>query len=275
MDIKQIRNRIKSVDSTLHITKAMKLVASSKIKRAEDNFRSLSFYSDSVGETMRGLLSGECKDSPFVTPANAAAPVCYIMIEADRGLAGGYNSQINKLFEAQEGEKTVIPIGKRACDYCSRRGIEAPLSFSSSEHIDNDGITAVADFISEAMENGEISGVKILYTKYRNALVQQAEVKELLPLKADAASPSLTEYEPSREAVLDYAVPMYLSTTVRSAVRESFLCEQYARRNAMDSATENATDMIDSLSLQYNRARQNSITQEITEIVAGANANAN
>lgn len=275
-DIKQIKNRIKSVDSTLHITKAMKLVASSKIHRAESKFRSVAVYADALYDTIGRVVSKECLSNPFVTPINPDAPVLYIVIAADRGLAGSFNGNVNRLLESEIAGKEcfdVLPIGKRICEYAGRKKYSRPLSFRSSEHITEDETAKLISFVTDSFREGKYSAVYIIGTKYKNVLTQNAEVKPLLPIPLSPESKdSLIQYEPGIETVMKYALPMYIGSIIRSSVAESLLSEQYARRNAMDSASKNADEMIEKLSLSYNRARQNTITQEITEIVAGANA---
>ncbi len=276
-DMKQIKNRIKSVGNTLHITRAMKLVASSKIARAESARRASRPFSDAVYEIITGALVPDVAGSPFVTPVSPEAPTYYVIIEADRGLAGGFNGNINRLVEAEvPAGSLVVPVGKRACDLCHRKEdmFTIDRECRSSEKPAEKDVNEITGRIAELMENGGISAAYVIYTKLENVITQTPVKERLLPLEAPEKHPAVTEYEPGPGAVLNRAIPMYLTGRLRAAISESFAAEQYARRNAMDSASDNASEMIDRLELTYNRARQNAITQEITEIVAGANASA-
>jgi len=272
-DIKQIKNRIKSVDSTLHITKAMKLMASSKIHRAEAAFRACRPYTLHIEEITGELLTKENGRHPAVAPKNPDAPELCIIIAADRGLAGSFNGALFRMLDASERrDGPVIAIGKRAVEYAARAKRDTVLKVASSEKITSDQIERITEIAVSGYLRGDFSRVSIAYNRFRNALTQYPDEIKLLPLEISPGTGSITEYEPGLGEALSFALPFCVRARVRSAVKESYLSEQYARRNAMDSATENAQEMIDSLTLKYNRARQNSITQEITEIVAGANA---
>ena len=270
-DIKQIKNRIKSVDSTLHITKAMKLMASSKIHRAETEFKAGKPYSEEIRKMMSRLLTAENGKHPAVMPKNPDGPSLCVLIAADRGLAGSFNGALFRLLESEmKTGDYVIAVGKRACDYASRTRRNVLMSYPSSEKITDGEISSIAGAVVTGFTDGRYSRVVLAYNRFRNALTQYPDITPLLPLEINTGRTGLTEYEPGLDEVLSFALPFCVGAGIRSAVRESYLAEQYARRNAMDSATENASEMIDSLTLKYNRARQNSITQEITEIVAGA-----
>lgn len=272
-DIKQIKNRIRSVDSTLHITKAMKLVASSKINHAEKKFKEFREFSDAVDSVMSGLLGKENRNHPAVRPVNPSSPSLYLLIAADRGLAGSFNGALFRMLDGILGENDrVIAVGKRACDYAVRKKLNVPLNFESTESITDGEIGQIVSAALDGYLNGEYSSVVIVANRYKNVLTQYPDTVKLLPLEIGKESNDITEYEPGIGEVLGYALPFCVRSKLTGAIRESFLAEQYARRNAMDSASDNAQEMIDSLTLHYNRARQSSITQEITEIVAGANA---
>lgn len=273
-NIKQIKNRIKSVDSTLHVTKAMQLVASSKIKGAERGARVSAEYADSMLSAFSDIVSPETKKSVFISPVKTGI-TCYLVIAGDRGLAGGYNNNVFRLLEKEICEKDafVIPIGKRSCEYCSRRGFDTlGRGIRSSEKVSDAELSEISRAIIEAYRENRFDSVKIISTKPVNVLTQEPRVVPVLPIPLTDGknSDTFVQFEPSAEAVLDAAIEGYITSLLCSAVRESFLSELYARRSSMDSASKNASDMIDNLSLQYNRARQSSITQEITEIVAGA-----
>ena len=262
-DIKSLRGRIRSVDSTLHLTKAMGLVASSKIRRATRNMNQSREYASAMNELIEVLsASPECQRSPYMDPKGTGTRL--IVIAGDRGLAGGYNANVFRL-AATVPEAEVWPIGKRACERFGKPVI-------SSEKYPATEARKLAETMCRDFLNGSYGRLGILYTRYHSMMSQEATLLWVLPLtkteqEEHAAGPV---FEPDEQTVLGGAVPTYLSGMLTACIRESFACEVAARRMAMDSAGKNAQEMIDRLQLQYNRARQNSITQEITEIVAGS-----
>lgn len=274
-NIKAIRARIKSVESTRHITKAMELVASSKVKRATARMEQSRFYRSVMLDAFADLSSA---DTMYSKARDASLPVLYIIVAGDRGLAGGYNNNIFRSSAVMMRENDVIlPIGKRAVEYYagrSRRVITK--EFMSCEDMTSDECSRAAYLIRDMYDRGEIGGVRLISTEFVSMLTQNPTMTHLLPLQKETmgeAKPSVVvEYEPSAEAVLSALIPEYIAGVMYSSVCESFASELAARRSAMDAATKNADEMLDNLSLKYNQARQSAITQEITEIVAGANA---
>ena len=262
-DIKSLRTRIRSVDSTLHLTKAMGLVAASKIRRATRNMNQSREYASAMDEVVRVLRSSpECARTPYMQPAGKGTRI--IVIAGDRGLAGGYNANIFRL-AATETDAEFVPIGKRACERFGRPIV-------SSEKYPAAAAKQLADEMCRDFLEGKFGRLGIIYTRYHSMISQEATLLWVLPLtKAEteehAAGPV---FEPDERTVLNAAVPTYVSGLLTACIRESYACEVAARRMAMDSAGKNAQEMIDNLQLKYNRARQNSITQEITEIVAGS-----
>ncbi len=264
-DIKSLRIRIRSVDSTLHLTKAMGLVAASKIRRATRTMNQSREYASAMQDVVSVLESSpECERTPYMQPKGEGTRL--IVIAGDRGLAGGYNANVFRL-AATEPDAEMIPIGKRACERWGKPVI-------SSEKYPAAEAKKLADELCRDFQEGKFGRLGILYTRYRSMMSQEATLLWVLPLekpgkeaeKADAAP----VFEPDEQTVLNAAVPTYVSGLLTACVRESYACEVAARRMAMDSAGKNAQEMIDKLQLQYNRARQSSITQEITEIVAGS-----
>ncbi len=264
-DIKKLRNRIKSLDSTLHLTKAMGLVASSKIRRATDSMNKARQYERAFAEAIEALTAcTECQKSPFMR-ASEGKKTRLIVIAGDRGLAGGYNANIFRALR-ECGDAELIPIGKRACEKCGKE-INSAERFSSTQALE------LARTLCEDFKNGEYDRLGIVGTKYVSMLTQEAYVSWILPLERKEDAPSHNAvFEPDEQSILNLAIAEYISALIMSAVRESFACEIASRRNAMDSAGKNAQQMIDELGLEYNRARQGAITQELTEIVAGSNA---
>ena len=264
-DIKSLRTRIKSVNSTLHLTRAMGLVASSKIRRANEAMLHSRDYASALEQVLAPLTAcPECARSPYMRVADGDR-TRLIVIAGDRGLAGGYNANIFRAAR-EYPDATVIPIGKRACD-------RYPGPLRMSEAFDSRAAYDLAVELCRDFAAGEYDRLGILYTRYVSMMSQQPEILWVLPLtREESASPAAVLFEPDEQTILQTAVPEYVTGRIVAAVRESFCCEVVARRMAMDSAGKNATEMIADLQLQYNRARQGSITQEITEIVAGANA---
>lgn len=262
-DIKQLRTRIKSVDSTLHLTKAMGLVASSKIRKATDSMNKGKEYAKALEETISLLTAyEECKKTPYMA-TRGDDKICLIVIAGDRGLAGGYNANIFRLLREFPNAK-IIPIGKRACERFGETIVTAEnYSYSNAMALAN---AICSDFISEKYDK-----FGIVCTKYHSLMSQEACVKWLLPLSANKKdNASNAVFEPDELTVLNAVIPEYIAGMIISCVKESFASEVAARRVAMDSAGKNAHEMIDRLGLEYNRARQGAITQEITEIVAGS-----
>ena len=261
-DIKSLRIRIRSVDSTMHLTKAMGLVASSKIRRATRDMTRTREYAAAMQDVVNVLRAApECERSPYMQPTGKGTRL--IVIAGDRGLAGGYNANVFRL-AATMTEAEIIPIGKRACDRFGKEIV-------SSERYPAAESKKLADEQCRDFLDGKYERLGILYTRYKSMMSQEATILWVLPLKktekAEGADP---RFEPDEQTVLNAAVPTYVSGILSACIRESFASEVAARRMAMDSASKNAQEMIDRLQLQYNRARQNSITQEITEIVAGS-----
>ena len=265
-DIKSLRSRIRSVDSTLHLTKAMGLVAASKIRRATRTMNQSREYAAAMDDVVSVLRSSpECERTKYAMPAGEGTRL--IVIAGDRGLAGGYNANVFRL-AATVPEAEVIPIGKRACERWNKPVV-------SSEKFPAADAKKLADELCRDYLDGKFGRLGILYTRYRSMMSQEATLLWVLPLekkeKEEAkAAEAAPVFEPNEQTVLNAAVPTYVSGLLTACIRESYACEVAARRMAMDSAGKNAQEMIDNLQLQYNRARQNTITQEITEIVAGS-----
>ena len=275
--MKDIKLRIKSVESTMQITKAMELVASSKLKKARDRMEGARPYFMALYGTLSKLAAYTVDfSSPFVQerPVKKSA---YVLVAGDRGLAGGYNNNMFKLFTAHAENKNavVIPVGKKAVEFCKRRNIETITEeFNSVEDFTSSDCTEIGEVLTYMFEEGEIDEVFICYTTFISMLSQSPEIIQVLPLtNMDSTKyqrDTITEYEPDPEELFHVLVPQFITGMVYGAVTESFASELAARRTAMDSASKNAQEMVSDLSLQYNRARQAAITQEITEIVAGA-----
>ncbi len=281
-NMKDIKRRIKSVESTMQITKAMELVASSKLRKAKEKADKARPYFDALYETMCEIQAENPSFlSPFTRNAGEGKSLL-VVIAGDRGLAGGFNSNIFKLAQARIDElggkdKTdIIAIGKKAVEYCAHRGLETVTdAYATAEDVSLGDCFSIARMLCGQFRKGAFDALYVGYTNFVSMLSQQPAVLKMLPIRyerreAKNTAESLTIYEPSSEAVYDAIVPEYVGGLLWGAMAESVASEQGARRTAMDAASKNAGDMIEDLSLKYNRARQGAITQEITEIVAGA-----
>ncbi|MEE0800812.1 MAG: ATP synthase F1 subunit gamma [Gemmiger sp.] len=277
--MKEIKLRIKSVESTMQITKAMELVASSKLRHAKERVEQSRPYFQTLYQTLIEIAQGTADfSSPYVT-RRERKKVCYIVFAGDRGLAGGYNSNIFKAVAADMQDDMphcVLPIGKKAVEHYENHGEElVSRRFQMVGDISVSDCFDIAHLVCQKYLAGAFDEIKIAYTSFVSMLTQTATVMPVLPFEALPAEdgkprPTLIEYEPDEETVFDAIIPEYLAGVVYGAMCESVASELGARRTAMDAATKNATEMIDNLNLYYNRARQAAITQEITEIVAGA-----
>ncbi|MBQ3115164.1 MAG: ATP synthase F1 subunit gamma [Clostridia bacterium] len=263
VDIKSLKNRIKSINSTLHLTKAMGLVASAKIRGATMSMQRGREYSKSIESTIEMLCCSKvCERSPYMNKGEQGK-ICLVTVAGDRGLAGGFNTNVFKLTQTVPYTE-IISVGKRACERFGGDLIKAE-GFSYGNAME------IAQKLCNAFKDGKYEKVGIVYTRYKSMMVQEPEILWILPLnKTEVKSKSDIIFEPDEKSILESVVEEYVASKILETVRESFTCEVVARRFAMDNAEKNAGEMIDNLTLEYNRARQGAITQEITEIVAGS-----
>ena len=273
---KEIKTRIRSMESTKQITKAMEMVAASKLRRAQAQVLNSRPYFEILYNAINDIVdSNQDFSSPYLVQ-RPVKKVMYIVIAGDRGLAGGYNSNILKLVQAEiEGKDAmVLPIGKKAVDFFRARKVEALTeNYALASDITLGDCFSIAKQLSKAYLQGQFDEIHVAYTNFVSVLSQTPATLRLLPLiRADVQGKPSAEivYEPGCEEVFDAIVPEYLGGILYGALCESRAAEQAARRSATDSATQNAEEMIADLSLKFNRARQAAITQEITEIVAGS-----
>ena len=276
---KDIKNRIRSMESTKQITKAMEMVAASKLRQAQNRINASRPYFEILSNTISDIVAtNQDFTSPYLCN-RAGNRVLFVVIAGDRGLAGGYNSNVIKMaLAAMEGkDPTVLPIGKKSVDYFRSKGYQLLTdAYAEAADIDIGDCFSIAKLLSKGYLAGNFDEIHVVYTNFVSVLSQTPAARQMLPLIPDEAkepvSRRFTIYEPEPEEVFASIVPEYLGGIIYGALCESRCAEQAARRTAMDSATSNAEDMIADLSLKYNRARQAAITQEITEIVAGAEA---
>lgn len=275
---KNIKNRIRSLESTKQITKAMEMVASSKLRRTQEQVLSSRPYFQILYETIHKIADADRDFSSDYLTKREGNRVLYIVIAGDRGLAGGYNNNVLKLVlsEIAGKEASVLPIGKKTVDYFKARNIPVlDTRYAQASEVSLGDCFTIAKQLCVKYRSGEFDRICIAYTNFVSVLSQTPSTMPLLPLlRQDSHKPrpvgQITVYEPGSEEVFDTIVPEYLGGILYGALCESRASEQAARRTAMDSATKNAQEMIEDLSLKFNRARQAAITQEITEIVAGA-----
>ena len=277
---KDIKNRIRSMESTKQITKAMEMVAASKLRHAQNRVLASRPYFEILQKTITEIAnSNRDFSSPYLRDREEKR-VLFIVIAGDRGLAGGYNSNVLKLcLQEMEGkDASVLPIGKKALDYfTSHRGDIDNAAYSTADEMKISDCFTAAKMIAKAFLASQYDAVYLVYTRFDSVLSQSPMVKKILPIEpvrtgAENRARIDTVYEPNAEEVFAAIVPEYLGGVLYGALCESRCAEQAARRTAMDSATQNAEDMIADLNLKYNRARQAAITQEITEIIAGSDA---
>ncbi|MBQ8236597.1 MAG: ATP synthase F1 subunit gamma [Oscillospiraceae bacterium] len=275
---KEIKNRIRSMESTKQITKAMEMVAASKLRRAQAQIANSRPYFEILRNTIDEIVDHNLEFSSPYLKNRGGNKVMYIVIAGDRGLAGGYNSNVLKmvLADIQGKEATVLPIGKKAVDFFKSKKIPVLTdSYAEASTVSIGDCFSISKQLSKAYKNGEFDEVHVAYTSFVSMLSQTPDSMKLLPLVREEGAPkpasrAVTIYEPDCETVFDAVVPEYLGGILYGALCESRASEQAARRTAMDSATSNAEEMIADLSLKFNRARQAAITNEIIDIVAGS-----
>ena len=290
-NLKELKNRISSVKSTRKITSAMKMVAASKLRRAQDLAESSRVYADSLSFILSSL-AGNTKNSsdlPEILTGRENSKISLLIINSsDRGLCGGFNSNLfrnakNWISEQQEKGKSVkiITVGKKASSFYKKTDLKVIANFDDLNSNDKQLQVSeeIKNKIMELFENNEIDEVSILFNKFVSVIAQEPTYQSLIPLSNDEADEEVTdtsnavfEFEPDKNELLEYLVPRNFLTQIYRSVLESSASEHAARMTSMDNATRNAGDMIDGLTLTYNRTRQAFITKELIEIISGAEA---
>lgn len=273
--MKDIKLRIRSVESTMQITKAMQLVASSKLRGARNRMESSRPYLKTARQTMQDIVNHNLGADCGYAEVRDVKRRLYIVVAGDRGLAGSYNANVCRSVDWGAMEKdsfAVIPIGRKAYEFFARRGIAMPTRVDRVENLRVEECVPLAKEALEGFDSGRYDEVNLIYTTFVSVLTQTPVVLRLLPIQPEKTGERQRQMlcEPGAEGLLKGFMPQYIAGAIYSAACEAFASEQAARRVAMDSATKNAGEMIEDLNLRYNRARQSSITQELTEIVAGA-----
>ena len=283
LSLQQTKRRINNVNSTRKITNAMYLVATAKYKSYKNKMDNTSLYADelllAMNQVMQSLSVDQVKDALTLSnePKNRNL---FIIVSSSLGLCGGYN---NNLFKAVNKhlnkDDELLVIGAKGYSYYSKRGYELDPSYVSlMTNYNINSVRKIKNRIESALKNGEVNKVYVAYTKFVNSITFEPVIEEIYPIDPSSIAKELsvkeknTLIEPDHKKVLSYLVPLYLESIINARIIESNASEQATRRNAMESATDNADEIIKNLQVEYNKARQSSITQEITEIVAGANA---
>lgn len=283
--MRDIQRRKVSVQSTGQITKAMKLISTVKLQKAKDKAEQSKAYFNGMYDTVSAVLSKSGNINHRFLKDSKGKKKAVIVISSNRGLAGGYNSNIVKLItnnpEFTPENTVVYTVGRKGKDSLARKGYEVKNDYSDviEEPMYSDAMSISKDLL-DAFEEGEIGEIYLAYTIFKNSVSQIPDMRKILPVsveksgegKASSEDNTPMNYEPDEEEVLDIIIPKYVTSLIYGALVEAVASENGARMSAMDSATSNAEEMIADLSLMYNRARQGSITQELTEIIAGAEA---
>ena len=281
--VRQLRRRIRSVENTAKITKAMSMIAASKMRRAQEAALSGRPYSDDMNEMLAHLAAQPVEDEDNIHPllrTREVKRVEVVLITPDRGLTGGLNSNINRAagqFLAPYGENArVIAVGKKGRDFMVRYGLNVRAVFTDiSDRPSILDVSPIARLAVESYESGEVDAVYVAYAKFVNTTSQQAAIEQILPVRPAELSASEQVgyiFEPHSEDVLSHLMPRYMEIQIFHALLEGIASEQSARMVAMRSATDNANAMIEDLTLVMNKARQESITTELLDIVSGAAA---
>ena len=281
-NLKEIRNRIASVSSTMQITSAMKMVSAAKLKKAQDAITAMRPYADKLTELLQSLSASLDADSGSKYSDNREVnKVLLVVITSNRGLAGAFNSNILKQATSLKNEtyagKQVdfMAIGKKANDYFKKKSTVVANHSGLYEDLNFDHVAAIAEDLMERFTNGSYDRIDIVYNKFKNAATQIIMTEQFLPIvPIEGAASSNTDYifEPSKVEIVEQLIPKSLKTQLYKGIRDSFASEHGARMTAMHKATDNATELRDQLKLTYNKARQAAITNEILEIVGGAEA---
>ncbi len=286
--LKEVRNRIKSVQSTQQITKAMKMVSAAKLRRAQDGITQMRPYAQKLQQMLGNIVSNS--DGSVNLSLAAERPVnkvLIILVTSDRGLCGGYNSNLIKLakqlirekYAAQhaKGEVTVLPIGKKGYEHFSKNGFKVYDRFwDMFTGLSFEKVQAAAGYAMQTFSNKEVDAVEIVYSEFKNAATQRFVSEQFLPVQKVVAKEGQKKadfiFEPAKETLINELMPKILNTQLFKAVLDAHASEHGARMTAMDKASDNANELLKSLKISYNRARQAAITTELTEIVSGAAA---
>ncbi len=286
--LKEVRNRIKSVQSTQQITKAMKMVSAAKLRRAQDAITQMRPYAKKLQEMLSNIISNSDGDLNLALAADRPVEkVLIIVVTSDRGLCGGYNSNLIKLakqlikekYSSQQarGNVQVLPIGKKGFEHFTKNGFRVDDKYwNIFTGLNFDKVQSAAKYAMDAFSNKEVDAVEVIYSEFKNAATQRFVAEQFLPVvklpKVAGQKKSDFIFEPAKEVLVNELMPKILNTQLFKAVLDAHASEHGARMTAMDKASDNANELLKSLKISYNRARQAAITTELTEIVSGAAA---
>lgn len=286
--LKEVRNRIKSVQSTQQITKAMKMVSAAKLRRAQDAITQMRPYAQKLQEMLSNIVSNSDGDvSMDLAAERPVEKVLIILVTSDRGLCGGYNSNLIKLtkltlqekYPAQlaKGNVQLLPIGKKGYEHFTKSGFKVVDAYwDIFTGLSFDRVQAAAQYAMEAFAAKEIDAVDVVYSEFKNAATQRFVAEQFLPVKKVAEDKGTQKadfiFEPNQEVLIKELMPKILNTQLFKSVLDANASEHGARMTAMDKASDNANELLKSLKISYNRARQAAITTELSEIVSGAAA---
>lgn len=286
--LKEVRNRIKSVQSTQQITKAMKMVSAAKLRRAQDAIVQMRPYAQKLQEMLSNIVSNADGDINIkLAEERAVEKVLLIVITSDRGLCGAYNSNVVKLAKAliaekyaavaEKGNVTIWNIGKKGWESMTKSGFTTNADFKDIFlQLTFENVQSAAQAAMKAFENKEFDAIELVYSEFKNAATQRFAAEQFLPIpkveKKSGVKKADFIFEPAKEQLVAELMPKILNTQLYKAVLDANASEHGARMTAMDKASENANELLKSLKISYNRARQAAITTELTEIVSGAAA---
>lgn len=277
--MRDLRRRIKSIKSTQQITKAMKMVAAAKLRKAQERVIAARPFASKLQEVLARLTASSSSVSHPLLEVREVKNICYVLVTADRGLCGGYNANIIRTNAGLLNEKpgSMVAIGRKGRDFFRRRGIDIKAEFVGlGEEIPFSAAKEIGQVLVDYYVKGVFDEIYLVFTEFKSAITQRPVTMKLLPVEPPKNDGNVNTidyiYEPEPEQLLAELLPKYIETTIYRALLEAKASEQGARMTAMGSATDNATEMIGKLTLSLNRARQAAITKEISEIVGGANA---
>jgi len=286
--LKEVRNRIQSVKSTQQITKAMKMVSAAKLRRAQDAIIQMRPYAQKLQEMLANILSSaEGDENMGLTAERPVQKVMVIIITSDRGLCGGYNSNLIKLAKqvikdkyaniAAKGNAEMLPLGKKGYEHFTKNKFKVIDHYwNIFSELNYEHVASVAKFAMDAFEKGEVDAIELVYSEFKNAATHKFTVEQFLPVKKSEKKKGETKanfiFEPGKNILIKELMPKILNTQLYKAILDAHASEHGARMTAMDKATENAEEILKNLKISYNRARQAAITTELTEIVSGAAA---
>lgn len=286
--LKEVRNRIKSVQSTQQITKAMKMVSAAKLRRAQDAITQMRPYAQKLQEMLGNIVSSSEGDVKMdLAVERPVEQVLIILVTSDRGLCGGYNSNLIKLAKQlirekyaaqhQKGQVRILPIGKKGYEHFNKAGFKLVDQYwDTFQNLSFEKVQAAASYAMQAFANKEVDAVEIIYSEFKNAASQRFIAEPFLPVPKVSNQTSKKKsdfiFEPDQATLIAELMPKILNTQLYKAVLDANASEHGARMTAMDKASDNANELLKSLKISYNRARQAAITTELTEIVSGAAA---